>query len=87
MEEDRALAVAYLTDYSNGVGEKVFKIWKNLYAYLFMKYMDGNVKTKREVPEGYKYVTPNLKQPGYSKEYYRQIATQTGDKLKVIKSD
>ncbi|NOX85504.1 MAG: dipeptidase [Chlorobi bacterium] len=84
MEKDKALAVAYLTDYSNGIGEKVFKTWKNLYAYLFMKYMDGNVKTKRETPEGYKYVTPNLKQPGYSKNYYRQIATQTGDKLKVI---
>ena len=84
MEKDKALAVAYLTDYSAGVGEHVFKTWKKLYAYLFMKYMDGNVKTKREVPEGYKFVTPELKQPGYSKAFYREIATQTGDKLKVI---
>lgn len=82
-EKDKALAIAYLTDYSGGVGERVFKRWEKLYAYLFMKYMDGNVKTKREVPKGYKYATPELKQPGYSKEFYRQIATQTGDKLKV----
>ncbi len=84
MKNDKALAVAYLTDYSGGVGKRVFKTWKKLYAYLFMKYMDGNVKTKRKIPKGYKYVTPELKQPGYSKAFYRQIVKQTGDKFKVI---
>ena len=48
--------------------------------------MDGNIKTKKEVPDGYIYVNPDLKQPGYSEEKYRQIATQTGDKLKVTGS-
>ena len=48
--------------------------------------MDGNIKTAREVPEGYIYVNPELKQPGYSTEKYRQIASQTGEKLKVAGS-
>jgi dipeptidase len=82
-KENAEQAVAYLTNYSNSVGERVFKSWKGLYASLFMKFMDGNVKTKQEVPEGYLYVNPKLEQPGYGKETYRQIATSTGDKLKM----
>jgi hypothetical protein len=81
-DSDKAMAVKYLTDYSNSIAEKVFNTWKGFYSYLFMKYMDGNIKTKKEVPKGYKYVTPNLKQPGYSEQKYRHIATETGDKLK-----
>jgi dipeptidase len=77
------MAVDYLTNYSSSVGGRVFNTWKGLYAYLFMKYMDGNIKTKKEVPEGYLYVNPELEQPGYSEEKYKQIATSTGDKLKV----
>ncbi len=82
-ETNKEMAVEYLTNYSNSVGERTFKTWKKLYAHLFMKYMDGNVKTKKEIPEGYLYVSPDLKQPGYSETKYKQIATETGDKLKV----
>lgn len=80
------MAVAYLTDYSNAVGSRVFSTWKHLYSEMFMKYMDGNIKTRREVPAGYLYVTPNVNQPGYSPEEYKEIVKQTGDKLKVIGS-
>jgi dipeptidase len=83
---DPSTAVAFLTDYSNGVGDRVFKTWKKLYADMFMKYMDGNVKTAREIPAGYLYVTPEVKQPGYSPEQYKIIVEQTGDKLKVTGS-
>ena len=83
---DREMGIVFLTSYSNGVAERVFKTWKNLYAYLFVKYMDGNIKTKKEVPEGYKYVTPELSQPGYSEDFYRLIIEKTGDQFKVIGS-
>ncbi|MEJ2594623.1 MAG: C69 family dipeptidase [bacterium] len=85
-DTDKEKAVQYLTNYSNSVGERVFRTWKDFYAYLFVKYMDGNIKTKREVPDGHIYVNPKLEQPGYSEEKYRQIASQTGDKLKVTGS-
>ena len=86
IEKDRDAAIAYLTNYSCGVGADVFNIWKDLYQYLFMKYMDGNIKTKKDVPEGYIYVAPEVSQPGYSPETYKLIIKQTGDKLKVTGS-
>jgi len=85
-EKDENMGLVFLTNYSNSVAEKVFDTWKDFYGYLFVKYMDGNIKTDKEVPEGHIYVNPDLNQPGYSKDKYRQIATQTGDKLKVVGS-
>ena len=48
-----------------------------------MKYMDGNVKTARPVPPGYKFANPDLKQPGYGEDWYRLIIEKTGDQFKV----
>jgi len=86
-EKDHDAAIAYLTDYSNAVGANVFETWKKFYQYLFMKYMDGNIKTKREVPEGYKYYAPKVSQPGYGTEKYKMIIEETGDQFKVIGGD
>lgn len=79
---DPMLALRYITDYSVDAGNKTVSEWKDFYAFLFTKYMDGNVKEPREVPEGYKYVTPKLSQPGYSKEWYEIIVKTSGDKFK-----
>ena len=81
---DKDAAIAYLTDYSNGVGANVFETWRRLYQYLFVKYMDGNIKTKQEVPEGYKYYAPKVNQPGYGDDKYRIIIEETGDQFKVV---
>jgi dipeptidase len=75
-------AVRYLTDYSVNAGNSTVIQWKEFYKFLFTKYVDGNVKEKRPVPPGYKYVTPKVSQPGYSEEWYRAIVNATGDKLK-----
>lgn len=74
-------AIEFITDFSVNSGNRTVSEWKDLYRYLFTKYMDGNIKEKREVPEGYKYVTPNVSQPGYSEEWYRRIIKDTGDKF------
>ena len=81
---DKDAAIAYLTSYSNSVGADVFNTWKNLYKYLFVKYMDGNIKTAREIPEGYNYYTPKVSQPGYDEDTYKLIIEKTGDQFKVI---
>ena len=83
-EKSEEQAVVFLTNYSKGTAERTFKRWKSLYAQLFMKYMDGNIKTRKDVPEGYKFVTPEVKQPGYSEKKYKQIVTETGEQFKVI---
>lgn len=76
-------AVSELTQYSVNAGNNTVKQWKELYQYLFTKYMDGNVKTPREIPEGYKYTTPKLEQPGYSEDFYKKVVDETGDHFKV----
>lgn len=86
-KQDQDLAVDYLTNYSVRAANNLTSSWKKFYQYLFMKYMDGNIKTKKDIPEGYKYTTPELNQPGYSNEFYKTIVTETGDKLKVGGAD
>ncbi len=82
-KEDPAKAVEFLTSYSGMQANHLTMQWKEFYKYLFMKYMDGNVKTKVNVPKGYKYVAPKVEQPGYSEEFLRVIVEDHGDKLKM----
>ena len=71
-------AVQYITDYSVKSGEQTVAEWKKLYAFLFTRFMDGNVKTRVEGQQN-----PKLEQPGYSDEWYRKVAEDAGDRLKV----
>ena len=87
MSTDKDAAIAYLTSYSNSVGADVFNTWKNLYQYLFVKYMDGNIKTAQDTPEGYKYYAPKVSQPGYGEDTYKLIIEKTGDQFKVVGGD
>ena len=80
-ESNPEQAIEFITDYSVNSGNRTVNEWKALYRYLFTKYMDGNIKEKREVPEGYIYTTPNVSQPGYGEEWYRRIIKDTGDKF------
>jgi dipeptidase len=82
-KKDVKLARQLVTDFSVKQGNNTFNKWKELYIYLFTKYMDGNIKTKKALPSNYKYVNPTVKQPGYSNDFYRAIIDQTKDHLKV----
>ncbi len=77
---DPAAARKFLTDYSVLQGANTVKVWKKLYAYLFTKYMDGNIKEKATVPDGYKFHNPKLQQPGYGEAWYKRIVNETGDR-------
>ncbi|NCC72437.1 MAG: dipeptidase [Sphingobacteriia bacterium] len=72
-------SVKYLTSYSTRLGDKVTDEWKQFYRYLFMKYMDGNIKTPVEGQ-----MNPKVEQPGYPVEWLRRIVNETGDQFKVI---
>ena len=82
---DKELAVDLLTEYSVNQGNNTLKEWQNLYKYLFTKYMDGNVKTDKAIPENYKYITPDLVQPGYGNDWYKKIIKETGEHFKMKK--
>lgn len=77
-KKDKNLALEYITNFSVNTGNSTVEEWKNLYRYLFAKYLDGNVKEK---VEGRK--NPKLEQPGYNKEWYRILIKETGDKFKI----
>jgi len=72
-----------ITKYSVDAGNNTVKEWRELYKHLFTKYMDGNIKTKRELKEGYKYITPEVKQPGYPQEWYMRVVLDAGEKLRM----
>ena len=82
-QEDPAKAVDYLTRFSSKEAEKLTADWREFYKYLFVKYMDFNIKEAQPTPKSYKYYAPKVEQPKYSEEYYRAIIEETGDKLKV----
>lgn len=81
-KEDPNKAVAYLTDYSTDQVARTFHAYKNLYQELFMKFMDGNVKTRNPG-----YQNPHVEFPGYSEQFLKKVVEETGDKLKMIGPD
>ena len=82
-QEDPKRAVEYLTTFSSMEAENLTADWREFYKYLFVKYMDFNIKTEQPTPKSYKYYAPKVEQPKFSEEFYRAIIEQTGDKLKV----
>lgn len=78
-------AINYLNYYSVNEAQSATANWKKLGEYLLIKYLDGNVKKEKNgqferTPYG-GAAYPNF--PGYSEEYYRAVAKDAGDRLKV----
>ena len=78
-KQNPAEAIKLLTDFSGTSGKMTFDSWKRLYAYLFTKYMDGNIKTKTD-----NKTLPIVNQPGYGNEWYKLIVKETGDKFRAL---
>jgi dipeptidase len=74
--ENPGKGLSYLTAYSVTTADSTVIRWKQLYRYLFTKYMDGNIKTP--VPGE---LCPKVEQPGYGENWYRKIVNETGDKF------
>jgi dipeptidase len=80
-------ALNYITQYSIFTGNKLVNDWKKFYQYLFMRYMDGNVKAAENMQlkdnGNNKGIPPMPKQPGYGKEWEKIMIQGTDDLLKV----
>jgi len=78
----------YITDYSVYTGNLLVSKWKSFYHYLFMKYIDGNVKQSaghQILDNGNgKGIPKKPSQPGYGKDWERKMIENTGEKFKVI---
>lgn len=74
----------FITEFSVNTANNLVHDWKKLYQFLFMKFMDGNVKeTKGREFLDNGYGVLKLNQPGYGEEFYQKIIEQTGDKFKA----
>ncbi len=72
-----------LNYYSSYAANGTTKRWQKLFENLFVKYVDGNVKVEAKPKENYKYVAPELKQPGYGEAWYKRIVEETGNQFKM----
>jgi len=84
---DKNLGLQYITDYSVNQAENAVSKWKELYGFLFTKFVDGNIKKtngKKFIDNGNgKHIPVYPDQPGYGKEVYRKIIKETGDRYKM----
>jgi len=89
-EQDKEIGIQFLTDYSCNTANSLVSDWQKFYQYLFMKYVDGNMK----VTEGRKFIDngegkdiPKVEYPGYGEDWYKKIIEETGDKFKMPAGD
>lgn len=80
LKENREMAISYLTDFSCNTGDNLTSEWKDMYSYLFAKYMDGNVKTFNP-----NQMNPDMIQPGYSKKFLKAIVDEHGKLIEMPK--
>ncbi len=78
---DKNAARKYLTDYSVKTGDATVKRWQELFQYLLVKYIDGNIKKEKDGKfETNGYGIPLMpSQPGYPEWWLREIVKQHGD--------
>lgn len=70
-------AIQLITDYCVSTGDDVTKKWLEFFKYLFVKYLDGDIRYENPDPNE-KF--PKVETPGYRASWYERIAKETGDK-------
>ena len=97
METDRRASDAFakkpaegrkiITQFSVNTGNQLVADWKDFFHYLFMKYVDGNLKktaNRKLLDNGNgKGIPPKPSHPGYGKSWERRMVDNSGDRLKV----
>ena len=84
---DRDAAIRLLTNYSVNAGQDATARYKKLGEYLFVKYLDGNVKKEKDGKfQRNEYGTPvSPNWPGYTQEYYEMQVKGLDGSGKVLK--
>lgn len=72
-------AIDYVTNYSVKTGNDLVVRWAKLYKQLFIKYMDGNIKSPGKTKESSK-----VKQPGYGDKWNWLIIKETRNKFRTL---
>lgn len=86
-KQSPAAGLKVITDFSVTTGGRLVSDWKDFFHYLFMKYMDGNLKKSEDrklTDNGNgRGIPPKPTHPGYGKDWERKMVENTGDQLKV----
>lgn len=81
------IAIELITRYSVKTGNDLTQQWRTFFYYLFMKYMDGNVKVSEDrqlLDNGNEQGIPKKpSHPGYGEEWNRLMMQNTGERYKV----
>lgn len=86
---DPELAKAFLTDFSVKMGNYTVQRWEELFRFLMVKFVDGNIKKE----EDGKFLTnkwgkyPVVIHPEYPEWWLRLIVETTGDKFRYIEPE
>ena len=85
-KKNKESGLKYITDYSVKTGQATVKRWQEMFQYLFVKYMDGNVKKEKDGKfERSVDKTPVMpSQPGYPQWWLDDIVKKHGDVIKQI---
>ena len=88
-KENPGEAAGYITDYSCFTGDNLVSRWTEFYRYLFMKYIDGNVKQSKGhelLDNGNdKGIPKKPSQPGYGKDWERRMIEGNEERFKAGK--
>jgi dipeptidase len=84
-KNDTAAARQYLTDFSVNAGNTTVEKWQQLFEFLLVKYMDGNIKSENNgvfLRNEWGYPI-KLKQIDYPDNWKKTLINETGDKFLV----
>jgi dipeptidase len=83
---DPNTAIKFITEYSVNTAQATVERWQELYRYLIVKYIDGNIKKEKDGKfEKNEYGQPVFPaQPNYPDWWLKEIVKQHGDVIKQI---
>ena len=85
--KDTTQALTMLTSFSADKSAETFNEWTNLYKYLLVKYLDGNIKYEKNgrfETNGYDNRQAKFpKQPEYPQKWYKTIINDCGNNIAV----
>ncbi len=88
-EQDPEKAKQFLTSFSAAMGDHTVERWEELFRFLMVKYLDGNIKKEIDgeflTNEYGKY--PIVEFPGYPEWWLRLIIENTGDTFRYLEED
>ncbi len=86
--ENPARAKEFLTTFSGVTANNAVKRWEQLFQFLLVKYIDGNVKKEKDgkfLRNAHGFV-PSPSQPGYPEWWLKEVVDKTGKKFEMLEA-